>query len=66
MSVSYCRMVLRVPAELPERLIMVQQHLYEETRLEYSYAAIMRGLINLGLTQVEGAPTSRCSSSGLG
>jgi hypothetical protein len=49
-------MVLRVPPELPERLTMIQQHLYEETRIEYSYSAIMRGLINLGLTQVEGAP----------
>jgi len=38
-------MVLRVHPELPERLTMIQQHLYEETRLEYSYAAIIRGLI---------------------
>jgi hypothetical protein len=55
-SVSYCRMVLRVPPELPERLTMIQQHLYEETRIEYSYAAIVRGLISLGLNQIEGAP----------
>jgi hypothetical protein len=49
-------MVLRVHSELPERLSMIQEHLFDETRIEYSYAAIMRGLINLGLTQVEGAP----------
>ena len=56
MSPSYCRMVVRVHPELPERLAMIQEHLFDETRIEYSYAAIMRGLINLGLTQVEGAP----------
>ena len=56
MSTSHCRMVVRVPRDLPERLTMIQEHLFEETRLEYSYSAIMRGLINLGLTQVEGAP----------
>ena len=56
MSVSYCRMVLRVPPELPQRLTAIQTHLFDETRIEYSYAAIMRGLIALGLTQVEGAP----------
>jgi hypothetical protein len=49
-------MVVRVPPELPERLTMISQHLFEETRIEYSYAAIVRGLIALGLTQVEGAP----------
>ena len=56
MTLSYCRMVLRVHPELPERLTMIQAHLFDETRIEYSYAAIMRGLINLGLAQVEGAP----------
>ena len=56
MSTSHCRMVVRVSRDLPERLTMIQEHLFEETRLEYSYSAIMRGLINLGLTQVEGAP----------
>jgi hypothetical protein len=49
-------MVLRVHPELPERLAMIQEHLYQETRLEYGYAAIVRGLINLGLTQIEGVP----------
>lgn len=56
MSAAYCRMVLRVHPELPERLAMIQEHLYEETRLEYSFAALVRGLIDLGLTQVEGVP----------
>ena len=49
-------MVVRVPRDLPERLTAIQTHLFDETRVEYSYAAIMRGLINLGLAQVEGAP----------
>ena len=56
MSTSHCRMVVRVPRDLPERVVTIQEKLYQETRLEYSLAAIMRGLINLGLAQVEGAP----------
>ena len=56
MSTSHCRMVVRVSRDLPERLTMIQEHLYQETRLEYSYAAIVRGLIALGLNQIEGAP----------
>ena len=55
-SASHCRMVVRVPRDLPERLTMIQEHLYQETRLEYSYAAIVRGLIALGLNHIEGAP----------
>ncbi|MFS8068811.1 MAG: hypothetical protein ACMG6S_20820 [Byssovorax sp.] len=35
---------------------MIQRQLFEETRVEDSYAAIVRGLIELGLNQVEGAP----------
>lgn len=49
-------MVVRVPRELPERLAMISQHLFEETRLEYSHSAIVRGLIDLGLNQIDGAP----------
>ena len=56
MSVKYCRMVLRVPPDLPERLTRIQEHLHDETRLEYPYAAIVRGLIDLGLNQIEGTP----------
>ena len=56
MIASHCRMVVRVPRDLPERLTAIQTHLFDETRVEYSYSAIMRGLIALGLTQVEGAP----------
>jgi hypothetical protein len=56
MSVVYCRMVIRVHPDLPERLIAIQTHLFDETRLEYGYAAIVRGLIDLGLNQIEGAP----------
>jgi hypothetical protein len=43
------RMVLRVSPELQESLITLSERLYDETRLEYSYAAILRGLISLGL-----------------
>ena len=56
MSPAYCRMVLRVHPELPERLATIQDRLYDETHLEYAFAAIVRGLIDLGLTQVEGVP----------
>ena len=56
MSASHCRMVVRVPRDLPERLTAIQAHLFDETRIEYSYAAIVRGLIALGLNQIEGAP----------
>jgi hypothetical protein len=55
-STSHCRIVLRAHPELPERLATIQEHLYEETHLEYAFAAIMRGLIALGLNQIEGAP----------
>lgn len=47
-------MVLRVPPELQEDLITIRERLYEETRLEYSYAAIVRGLIALGLASLVG------------
>ena len=56
MSARYCRLIVRVDPELPERLTMIQERLYDETRIEYAYAAIVRGLISLGLNQVEGAP----------
>ncbi len=56
MSVKYCRLILRVPPEMPERLTRIQEHLLDETRLEYPFSAILRGLIELGLNQIEGAP----------
>ena len=48
------RMVLRVHPELQEDLINISDRLYDETRLEYSYAAIFRGLIALGLASIDG------------
>ncbi len=48
------RMVLRVSAELQEDLINISERLFDETRLEYSYAAIIRGLISLGLASIAG------------
>lgn len=41
MSAAYCRMVVRVHPELPERLTTTQTYLFEETRIKYSYAAIV-------------------------
>lgn len=48
------RMVLRVSPELQEDLITISERLFDETRLEYSYAAIVRGLISLGLASLAG------------
>lgn len=48
------RMVLRVSPVLQEDLISINERLYDETRLEYSYAAIIRGLIALGLASIAG------------
>ena len=48
------RMVLRVAPELQEDLIGISDRLFDETRLEYSYAAIIRGLITLGLAAIVG------------
>lgn len=56
MSDRYCKMIVRVHPELPARLLTMQERLFQETLHEYSNAAIVRGLINLGLIQVEGAP----------
>jgi hypothetical protein len=47
-------MVLRVSPDLQENLISLSERLYDETRLEYSYAAIIRGLIALGLAAIVG------------
>ena len=47
-------MVLRVSSELQEDLISISERLFDETRLEYSYAAIIRGLISLGLASIAG------------
>jgi hypothetical protein len=46
------RMVLRVSPELQDDLITISERLFDETRLEYSYAAIIRGLIALGLAAI--------------
>ena len=57
MSQRLIRMVLRVPSDLPERLTTIATHLYDETRLEYSFAAIVRGLIAIGLEKIDGVPS---------
>jgi hypothetical protein len=48
------RMVLRVSPELQEDLITLSERLYDETQLDYSYAAVVRGLIALGLASIAG------------
>jgi hypothetical protein len=48
------RMVLRVSPDLQEDLISLSERLFDETRLEYSYAAIIRCLIALGLAAIAG------------
>jgi hypothetical protein len=48
------RMVLRVSPALQEDLITISERLFVETRIEYSYAAIIRGLITLGLASIAG------------
>lgn len=47
-------MVLRVSPALQEDLTTISERLFRETRLEYSYAAIVRGLITLGLASIAG------------
>ena len=54
MSGPLIRVVLRIPSELPEKLTTIAERLYDETRLEYSFAAIVRGLIAIGLEKIEG------------
>ncbi|MFS8070040.1 MAG: hypothetical protein ACMG6S_27055, partial [Byssovorax sp.] len=48
------RLVLRVAPDLQEDLISISERLYDETGLEYSDAAILRGLIALGVTSLVG------------
>jgi hypothetical protein len=46
------RLVLRVAPDLQEDMIAIRERLYDESRMEYSYAAILRGLIALGLASI--------------
>jgi hypothetical protein len=48
------RMVLRVSPALQEDLTTISERLFDETSVEYSYAAIVRGLIRLGLASIAG------------
>jgi hypothetical protein len=47
-------MVLRVSPALQDDLTTISERLFHETRIEYSYAAIVRGLIRLGLASIAG------------
>jgi hypothetical protein len=48
------RMVLRVSPILQGDLNEISDRLFSETKLSYSYAAIIRGLIALGLSSLQG------------
>jgi hypothetical protein len=50
-------MVVRVDAGLNGTLTIIAARLFNETRLEYSLASIVRGLIAIGLRAVTDAPT---------
>jgi len=54
MDPGLVRRVLRVSPELQEDLIAISERLFDETRLEYSHAAIIRGLIALGIASIAG------------
>lgn len=47
-------MVLRVTPALQGDLTKISERLFRETRVEYSCAAIVRGLIRLGLASIAG------------
>ena len=57
MDSKLVRMVLRVSPDLQDDLISLSERLFDETRLEYSFAAILRGLIALGLASLAGKPS---------
>src|SRR5690242_3098640 len=48
------RMVLRVSLALEEDSSTISEYLFDETRIEYPNAAIIRGLITLGLAAIAG------------
>lgn len=50
------RMVVRVEPDLSVTLNEVVKRLLAETRCTYSLAAVVRGLVVLGLREVSGAP----------
>jgi len=51
-SPPLARMVVRVNASLSESLTVIAARLHNETLDEYSYSAIVRGLIRMGLERV--------------
>ena len=54
MSARLARMVVRVDRGLHETLTTIAARLFNETRIEHPHAAIVRGLIALGLATVAG------------
>lgn len=50
------RMIVRVDPELNVALAAIAGRLFQETQLEHSHAAIVRGLVAIGLASIAGAP----------
>lgn len=53
-SATLIRTVLRLPPKVQGDLMNLRERLFDETKLEYSYAAILRGLISLGTASLAG------------
>lgn len=49
------RMIVRVDPKLNIVLAAIAGRLFQETRLEHSHAAIVRGLVAIGLASIAGA-----------
>lgn len=47
------RMVVRADSRLPKELTDIAEHLFNETRIKYSRASVVRGLIAIGLASVQ-------------
>jgi hypothetical protein len=50
------RLIVRVDPGLHDVLARIAERLFSETRIEYSRAAVFRGLITIGLAAVADAP----------
>ena len=56
MSRPLARLVMRVDPSLNDTIATIAARLFNETRLEYPLASVIRGLIALGLLTIAEAP----------